>query len=77
MKEQAVTVFSGLMHIWAAHLRNHEWAVIHDAVHAMTWEQPGRFNDIVLDFLRRHSTAQPQQIGPRSFGCFHVSNNAR
>ena len=43
-----------LMRIWAAHLRNHEWAVIHDAGHAMTWEQPYRFNDIVLDFLRRH-----------------------
>jgi len=43
-----------LMRIWAAHIRNHEWAVIHDAGHAMTWEQPGRFNDIVLDFLRRH-----------------------
>jgi pimeloyl-ACP methyl ester carboxylesterase len=44
----------GLMRIWAAHLRNHEWAVIYDAGHAMTWEQPGRFNDIVLDFLSRH-----------------------
>jgi pimeloyl-ACP methyl ester carboxylesterase len=44
----------GLMRIWAAHLRNHEWAVIHDAGHAMSWEQPGRFNDIVLDFLQRH-----------------------
>jgi pimeloyl-ACP methyl ester carboxylesterase len=44
----------GLMRIWAAYLRNHEWAVIHDAGHALTWEQPGRFNDIVLDFLRRH-----------------------
>jgi pimeloyl-ACP methyl ester carboxylesterase len=43
-----------LMRIWAAHVRKHEWAVIHDAGHAMTWEQPGRFNDIVLDFLRRH-----------------------
>jgi pimeloyl-ACP methyl ester carboxylesterase len=43
----------GLMRIWAAHLRNHEWAVMHDAGHAMAWEQPGRFNDIVLDFLRR------------------------
>jgi pimeloyl-ACP methyl ester carboxylesterase len=42
-----------LMRIWAAQLRNHEWAVIHDAGHAMAWEQPGRFNDIVLDFLRR------------------------
>jgi pimeloyl-ACP methyl ester carboxylesterase len=43
-----------LMRIWAAHLKNHEWAVIHDAGHAMAWEQPGAFNDKVLDFLRRH-----------------------
>jgi len=43
-----------LMRIWAAHLRHHEWAMIHDAGHAMAWEQPGAFNDIVLDFLRRH-----------------------
>jgi pimeloyl-ACP methyl ester carboxylesterase len=43
-----------LMRIWAAHLKDHEWAIIHDAGHAMAWEQPGRFNDIVLDFLPRH-----------------------
>jgi pimeloyl-ACP methyl ester carboxylesterase len=43
-----------LMRIWAARLKNHEWAVIHDAGHAMAWEQPGRFNDIVLEFLGRH-----------------------
>src|SRR5580700_6063206 len=43
-----------LMRIWAAHLPHHEWAVIHDAGHAMAWEQPGAFNDKVLDFLRRH-----------------------
>jgi len=43
-----------LMRIWAAHLKNHEWAMMHDAGHAMAWEQPGAFNDIVLDFLRRH-----------------------
>ena len=43
-----------LMRLWAAHIRHHEWAVIHDAGHAMAWEQPGRFNDIVLDFLARH-----------------------
>jgi pimeloyl-ACP methyl ester carboxylesterase len=43
-----------LMRIWARHLKNHEWAVIHDAGHAMAWEQPGHFNDIVLEFLRRH-----------------------
>lgn len=43
-----------LMRLWGAHLRHHEWAVIHDAGHAMAWEQPGAFNDKVLDFLRRH-----------------------
>src|SRR6204780_2794832 len=43
-----------LMHIWAAHLPHHEWAVIHDAGHARAWGQPGAFNDKVLDFLRRH-----------------------
>lgn len=43
-----------LMRIWATQIQNHEWAVIHDAGHAMAWEQPGAFNDKVLDFLRRH-----------------------
>ncbi len=42
-----------LMRIWAAYLQHHEWAVIHDAGHAMAWEQPGAFNDKVLDFIRR------------------------
>jgi pimeloyl-ACP methyl ester carboxylesterase len=43
-----------LMRVWAARMKNPEWAVIHDAGHAMAWEQPGTFNDIVIDFLRRH-----------------------
>jgi len=43
-----------LMRVWAAHMKNYEWAVIHDAGHAMAWEQPDTFNGIVLDFLRRH-----------------------
>ncbi len=43
-----------LMRLWAVHLRHYEWAIIHDAGHALAWEQPGAFNDIVLDFLRRH-----------------------
>ncbi len=43
-----------LMRLWATYLKNHEWAAIHDAGHAMAWEQPGRFNDLVLDFLARH-----------------------
>jgi pimeloyl-ACP methyl ester carboxylesterase len=43
-----------LMRLWATHLKNHEWASIPEAGHAMAWEQPGTFNDKVLDFLRRH-----------------------
>ena len=43
-----------LMRLWARYLQNHEWAAIPDAGHAMAWERPGTFNDIVLDFLRRH-----------------------
>ena len=37
-----------LMRIWAAQLNDHEWAVIHDAGHAMAWEQPA------VAFSRRH-----------------------
>jgi len=43
-----------LMRVWAPHLKNYEWATVPDAGHAMAWERPGTFNDIVLDFLRRH-----------------------
>lgn len=43
-----------LMRLWSRHLKDHEWAEIHDAGHAMAWEQPGAFNDKVLDFIRRH-----------------------
>jgi pimeloyl-ACP methyl ester carboxylesterase len=43
-----------LMRLWATHLKKHEWATIPEAGHAMAWEQPGTFNDKVIDFLRRH-----------------------
>ena len=43
-----------LMRLWSRHLKEHEWAEVHDAGHAMAWEQPGTFNDKVLDFIRRH-----------------------
>ena len=43
-----------LMRIWAAHMKNHEWAVITDAGHAVTWEQPDVFNAKVLEFIKRH-----------------------
>jgi pimeloyl-ACP methyl ester carboxylesterase len=43
-----------LMRIWAAHLKNHEWAVVSGAGHAIEWEQPDGFNEKVLEFVKRH-----------------------
>jgi len=43
-----------LMLVWAAHLKNHEWAVVTDAGHAVTWERPDVFNEKVLEFIKRH-----------------------
>ena len=43
-----------LMRIWAAHVKNHEWALVTDAGHAIAWEQPDIFNDKVLAFIKRH-----------------------
>jgi len=43
-----------LMAIWAAHMKNHEWAVVPDAGHAVTWERPDLFNEKVLAFVGRH-----------------------
>jgi len=43
-----------LMRIWAAHVKNHEWAVVPDAGHAIAWEQPDVFNEKVLEFVKRH-----------------------
>lgn len=43
-----------MMRIWATHMKNHEWAVVPDAGHAVTWEQPEAFNEAVLQFLKKH-----------------------
>jgi pimeloyl-ACP methyl ester carboxylesterase len=43
-----------LMAVWAAHMKNHEWAVVPDAGHAVTWERPDLFNEKVLAFVGRH-----------------------
>jgi pimeloyl-ACP methyl ester carboxylesterase len=43
-----------LMRIWAAHVKNHEWALVPDAGHAIAWEQPDIFNAMVLAFVKRH-----------------------
>jgi pimeloyl-ACP methyl ester carboxylesterase len=43
-----------LMKLWARHLKDAQWATVADAGHAVTWEQPAAFNDIVLRFLKGH-----------------------
>jgi pimeloyl-ACP methyl ester carboxylesterase len=43
-----------LMLVWSAHMKNHEWAVVTDAGHAIAWEQPETFNAKVLEFIKRH-----------------------
>lgn len=39
----------------ASHLPNAELAIVPDAGHMVFWEQPEAFNQLVLDFLSRHS----------------------
>src|SRR5262252_1780254 len=43
-----------LMRLWAAHVKHYAWVSIPDAGHAVAWEQPDRFNDALLGFVRRH-----------------------
>jgi pimeloyl-ACP methyl ester carboxylesterase len=43
-----------LMRIWAAHMKNHDWAVVNDSGHAIAWEQPEIFNAKVLEFVKRY-----------------------
>ena len=43
-----------LMRAWAVHLPNYEFATVEDSGHSIAWEQPQRFNEQVLAFIRRH-----------------------
>jgi pimeloyl-ACP methyl ester carboxylesterase len=43
-----------LMRIWAAHLKDHEGALVPDSGHAIAWEHPDLFNATVLQFVKRH-----------------------
>ncbi|HET7885091.1 MAG TPA: alpha/beta hydrolase [Bradyrhizobium sp.] len=43
-----------LMRIWAAHMKDHEWAEVPDSGHAIAWEHPDVFNAKVLEFVKRH-----------------------
>jgi pimeloyl-ACP methyl ester carboxylesterase len=42
----------GLMKIWARYVKGAQWATVADAGHAIAWERPAAFNDIVLTFLK-------------------------
>jgi pimeloyl-ACP methyl ester carboxylesterase len=42
----------GLMRLWARHVKGAQWTTVPDAGHAMAWERPDVFNDIVLRFLK-------------------------
>ena len=41
-----------LMRLWARHVKGAQWTTMPDAGHAIAWEQPDVFNDIVLRFLK-------------------------
>jgi pimeloyl-ACP methyl ester carboxylesterase len=43
-----------LMRAWAAHLKDYEWTTVPDSGHAIAWEQPEIFNEMVLAFIKRH-----------------------
>jgi pimeloyl-ACP methyl ester carboxylesterase len=42
-----------LMKVWARHVKGAQWTSVPDAGHAIAWEKPTMFNEIVLKFLRR------------------------
>jgi pimeloyl-ACP methyl ester carboxylesterase len=45
----------GLMWIWAQHVKGARWGVVPGAGHAVAWERPEAFDQLVLPFLRGRS----------------------
>ena len=43
-----------MMRVWAAHLKNYEFATVPESGHSIAWEQPQVFNEKVLAFIARH-----------------------
>ncbi len=43
-----------MMRLWAAKIPGAEFALVPEAGHAVSWEQPEAFNALVLGFLARH-----------------------
>ena len=48
-----------LMHFWANHLRSVTFVNVPDAGHAINWERPQEFNDLVLRFLQPTHSLSP------------------
>jgi pimeloyl-ACP methyl ester carboxylesterase len=42
-----------LMRIWGERLKGHQWFLIPEAGHALTWEEPELFKKAMLDFLNQ------------------------
>ena len=43
-----------MVRLWAQSLPNYQWALMPEAGHALSWEFPEMFNQLVLDFLKTH-----------------------
>ena len=44
-----------MMRASALEIPNSQTLIIHEAGHAVQWEQPELFNQAVLEFLKKHS----------------------
>jgi len=44
-----------LMQIWGERLKGHQWFLIPEAGHALTWEEPELFKKAMLDFLNQQT----------------------
>jgi len=43
-----------MVRLWASRLPDYKWALMPEAGHALSWEFPEMFNQLVLDFLKTH-----------------------
>ena len=43
-----------LMQLWVKYLDHPQWVLLPEAGHALSWEEPERFDQAVIDFLKTH-----------------------
>ncbi len=43
-----------IMRVWASHVKHAEFDLVTEAGHSIAWEEPEQFNQLVLDFSRKH-----------------------